>query len=152
MVGGWVPYTLTGWEWRPPLLGVPSGHMLGVILLATGLGVLLECFVRFAVEGRGTPAPLAPTATLVVSGLYRFVRNPMYLGVLAIVVGQGLLFGSLFLLAYAAVLFGLFHLFVLGYEERALRRQFGSSYDTYRTTVRRWWPRLTAWKPSEGSR
>lgn len=150
MVGGWVPYALTGWEWRLPLLGVPSGRVLGVFLLAAGLAVVLESFARLAFEGRGTPAPIAPAATLVVSGLYRYVRNPMYLGVLAVVVGQALLLGSLALLAYAGVLWLLFHLFVLGYEERALRRQFGGSYETYQAHVRRWCPRIGAWPPSPG--
>jgi protein-S-isoprenylcysteine O-methyltransferase Ste14 len=147
MVAGWVPYALTRWEWRAPLLGVEGGRLLGLIMFAAGLVALLESFARFALEGRGTPAPVAPTSSLVVSGLYRYVRNPMYLAVLAIVVGQALTFGSKTLLVYAAVLWFLFHGFVLAYEERALQRQFGASYEAYRKHVRRWWPRLAAWKP-----
>lgn len=147
MVGGWVPYALTHWEARPPLLGLEVGRFAGVLLVAGGLVALLECFARFALLGRGTPAPVAPTESLVVSGLYRFVRNPMYLGVLAAVTGQALLLGSAALVKYAAVLSLLFHAFVVGYEERALGRRFGDSYEAYRRQVRRWWPRLTAWRP-----
>jgi protein-S-isoprenylcysteine O-methyltransferase Ste14 len=148
MVAGWVPYALTRWERHPPLLGVASGRIVGMILAAGGLLVLLESFARFAIKGRGTPAPIAPTTSLVVSGLYCYVRNPMYLGVLVIIVGQALSFGSVTLLQYAGALWLLFHAFVVGYEERALRRQFGRAYETYRANVRRWWPRLTPWQPS----
>jgi protein-S-isoprenylcysteine O-methyltransferase Ste14 len=148
MVAGWVPYALIRWERRPPLLGFEGGRIAGIALAAAGLAVVLESFARFALKGRGTPAPIAPTASLVVSGLYRFVRNPMYLGVLAIVAGQALWFGSVTLLQYAGILWLLFHAFVVGYEERALRRQFGSTYESYRRGVRRWCPRLTPWNPS----
>lgn len=147
MVGGWVPYAITGWKARPPLLGLLVERLVGVVLVAGGLAVLVECFGRFALEGRGTPAPVAPTETLVVSGLYRYVRNPMYLGVLAAVTGQALLFGSAALMTYGAVLWLLFHAFVVGYEEQALGRRFGLSYEAYRRQVRRWWPRLAAWRP-----
>jgi len=149
-VAGWVPYLLTRWEMHPALLGLESGRIVGVILAGAGLAILLECFARFAVKGRGTPAPIAPTASLVVSGLYRYVRNPMYVGVLGVVIGQALVFGSGVLLTYAATLWLLFHAFVLGYEERALHRQFGSAYEVYRANVRRWWPRLAAWEPRGG--
>lgn len=152
-VAGWVPYALTRWERRPAFLGLPGGRIVGAILVAGGLLALVESFARFALEGRGTPAPAAPTATLVVSGLYRHVRNPMYLGVLAVVGGQALLLGSVALLQYAAALSVLFHAFVVGYEERALLHRFGSSYETYKAHVPRWWPRFGAWRPpSEVSR
>jgi protein-S-isoprenylcysteine O-methyltransferase Ste14 len=147
MVAGWVPYALTRWKAHPPLLGLEVERLFGGIVGAVGLAALLECFARFALLGRGTPAPVAPTESLVVSGLYRYVRNPMYLGVLAIVAGQALLLGSAALVTYAAVLWLSFHAFVVGYEERALGRRFGDSYEAYRRHVRRWWPRLTAWRP-----
>jgi protein-S-isoprenylcysteine O-methyltransferase Ste14 len=150
-VAGWVPYAITRWELRPPPLGLESSRVAGIVLVALGLSVLLECFARFALRGRGTPAPIAPTASLVVSGLYRYVRNPMYWGVLTTVLGQALLFGSVPLLEYAVGLWLVFHAFVVGYEERALRRQFGDSYDTYRGNVRRWLPRLAPWNPSNRS-
>jgi protein-S-isoprenylcysteine O-methyltransferase Ste14 len=103
--------------------------------------VLFDAFARFALQGRGTPAPPLPTERLVVSGLYRHVRNPMYLAVLTVVFGQALLLGSTGLLAYAALLFAAFHLFIVGYEEPTLRRRFGSEYEQYCRRVRRWWPR-----------
>jgi protein-S-isoprenylcysteine O-methyltransferase Ste14 len=145
IVAGWIPYLLTGWRMQAPLLGVTVGRLLGGFVAAVGLVCLIECFARFALEGRGTPAPVAPTEDLVVSGLYRHVRNPMYVAVLALVVGQALIFGSRDLLIYAGVIWLLFHMFVLVYEEPALERQFGQSYVAYKAKVRRWWPRLRPW-------
>lgn len=144
-VAGWVPYLLSRWRIQPPLLGVPGERFVGGVLAVLGVAGLVECFGRFAVKGRGTPAPVAPTENLVVSGLYKHVRNPMYLAVLSAIFGQALLFGSLVLLQYAGVVWLLFHAFVLAYEEPTLRRRFGSSYEVYRANVRRWWPRLTPW-------
>lgn len=83
-VAGWVPYLLSEWRIQPPLLGVPGGRVVGGLLATFGVAILVECFWRFASEGRGTPAPIAPTETLVISGLYRHVRNPMYVAVLAL--------------------------------------------------------------------
>jgi protein-S-isoprenylcysteine O-methyltransferase Ste14 len=145
IVAGWVPFALSGWRVRPPILGLGAGRYLGGVLLAIGVACLVESFARFAIEGLGTPAPVAPTETLVVSGLYRYVRNPMYLAVLAVVVGQGLLLGNRAVLTYAGVLWAFFHLFVLGYEEPSLARRFGAGYAAYRAGVRRWWPRATPW-------
>ena len=101
-------------------------------------------FARFAIVGRGVPAPVAPTATLVVSGLYRHCRNPMYVAVVGAILGQALLFGSASLLLYAAIVWLAFHLFVLGYEEPTLSRQF-TNYGDYRRHVPRWIPRLRPW-------
>ena len=139
------PFALVGWTMQPLLLGVPGGRVVGV---AAGLDCLLDCFARFALEGRGTPAPVAQTQVLVASGLYRFVRNPMYVSLLIIVSGQALLFGQIRLFAYAGVMLVAFHLFVLFYEEPTLRRRFGGSYETYYLHVGRWWPRLTPWRGS----
>ena len=122
--------------------------MVGIAAILIGLGCLLECFGRFALEGRGTPAPVAQTEILVASGLYRFVRNPMYVAVLAIVLGEGLLFGNGLLFVYSVTLWIVFHLFIRFYEEPQLTKRFGDSYDTYRQHVRRWWPRLTPWHES----
>jgi protein-S-isoprenylcysteine O-methyltransferase Ste14 len=102
-------------------------------------------FVRFVVEGIGTPAPVAPTQNLVVGGLYRHVRNPMYLAVGATIVGQGLLLGRPILLLYAAAFAAVVFAFVLGYEEPTLARQFGAQYEAYRRAVPGWWPRLRRW-------
>ena len=148
VVAGVVPFALVGWTMQPPLLGLPGGRVVGVAAVAAGLGCLLDCFARFALEGRGTPGPVAQTEVLVASGLYRFVRNPMYVCVLIIVSGQALLFGQAWLFAYAGVLLVAFHLFVRFYEEPQLRRRFGESYETYYLHVGRWWPRLTPWRGS----
>jgi protein-S-isoprenylcysteine O-methyltransferase Ste14 len=145
-IAGLVPYLLSEWRIQPPLLGVPAGRIVGGIVLALGVVGLVECFGRFALKGRGTPAPIAPPEDLVVSGLYRHVRNPMYVAVVSAIVGQALLFGSVMLLEYAGVVWLVFHVFVLVYEEPTLREQFGSSYAAYQANVRRWWPRLTPWQ------
>ena len=146
VVAGWVPYRITRWRLGPPPLGVPALRWVGVALTAAGAIALIECFARFATRGLGTPAPIAPTRHLVVTGLYRHVRNPMYVGVLAAILGQALAFGSRSLLWYALVVFGLVHLFVVAYEEPTLRKQFGGEYVRYGQNVRRWWPRLRPWR------
>ena len=143
VVAGLIPWWLTGWEagttW-PPL------QLLGALLLVAGVIVLVNAFVRFVVEGIGTPAPIAPTQRLVVGGLYRHVRNPMYLAVGATIVGQGLLIGRPILLLYAAVFAVVVLAFVRGYEEPTLARQFGAEYEDYRRAVPGWWPRRQPWR------
>jgi protein-S-isoprenylcysteine O-methyltransferase Ste14 len=110
--------------------------------VVAGVSVVTAEFVRFTVEGRGSPAPAAPTERLVVGGLYTRVRNPMYVAVVAAVVGQALLLARPVLLVYAAVLALVVAAFVRGYEEPALRRQFGAEYDAYCQRVPAWLPRL----------
>jgi protein-S-isoprenylcysteine O-methyltransferase Ste14 len=144
-VAGWVPYQLTSWRMQPPLLGLPVLRVVGGTLVVVALSSLVESFLRFAVVGFGTPAPVAPPTRLVVSGQYRHVRNPMYVAVVAIVLGQGLVLGSVILLRYALLLWLLFHAFVLLYEEPNLRARFGSSYEAYSRHARRWWPRIRPW-------
>jgi protein-S-isoprenylcysteine O-methyltransferase Ste14 len=144
VVAGVVPWLLTGWEVRDPLPGWIVLRVVGVLLIAAGATVLLEAFLRFALQGLGTPAPVAPTDHLVVGGLYCYVRNPMYLAVAATIVGQALLLGQPVLLAYAALFLAVVWAFVHWYEEPTLSRQFGSQYDDYRRTVPGWWPRLRA--------
>jgi protein-S-isoprenylcysteine O-methyltransferase Ste14 len=141
VVAGVIPWWLTGWEVEEPLPFWAPLRLVGVVLAGAGVVVLVQAFVRFVVEGIGTPAPVAPTAELVVGGLYRYVRNPMYLAVLAIIVGQALLLGQLVLLAYGALVAVAFVAFVHFYEEPTLHRQFGAQYDDYRATVPGWWPR-----------
>lgn len=145
-VAGWIPYWISGWQLQPAFFGLPTVRVAGATLAALGLVTLVDCFRRFALEGRGTPAPIAPTETLIVSGLYRHVRNPMYVGVLATVSGQALLFGNVGLLAYGAAVWILFQAFVLLYEEPTLARRYGASYDSYRANVHRWWPRVVPWR------
>jgi protein-S-isoprenylcysteine O-methyltransferase Ste14 len=147
-VAGWVPYAWTGWRMGPPLAGLRAGRIVGAVLVAVSTAALIECFVRFALVGRGTPAPVVPTESLVVSGLYRFTRNPMYLAVVSAIVGQAVIFGSRELLAYAAGVCLTFHVFVVGYEERTLQRRFGN-YAAYCRHAPRWVPRLSPWTSSE---
>ena len=131
-----------------PLLDFPALRVVGVLLIAGGLPVLLDSFRRFAVEGLGTPAPVAPPQHLVVSGWYQYVRNPIYVAVVALVLGQGLFFGSVRVLEYGLATWLVTHVFVLIYEEPTLRRKFGEGYETYCRNVRRWWPRASPWKAS----
>lgn len=144
-VAGWLPWYLTRWQIAGPLFDGAASRWLGALLLLAGAAVVIECFARFALKGIGTPAPVAPTQNLVVSGLYRHFRNPMYVGVVTAILGQALVFGSPALVVYAAVVFAGFFLFVLGYEEPALRRQFGAEYEAYCSNVPRWIPRIRPW-------
>ena len=151
VVAGVVPWWLTGWRARAlPAWWLPL-RVAGVVLVVAGAGVLVHAFARFVAEGLGTPAPVAPTRELVVGGLYRYVRNPMYLAVLAAIVGQALVLGQLVLLPYAAVVAAAFVAFVHGYEEPTLARQFGARYLADRQAVPGWWPRRHPWPPDRGS-
>jgi len=140
VVAGLVPWLLTGWHvGRPYPVAV---RIVGVVLIGAGAGVLIYAFAQFVVEGRGTPAPPAPTVQLVVRGLYRYVRNPMYLAVLAVVAGQALLLSRPVLLAYAAAVSAAFVAFVRWYEQPTLARRYGAQYEAYLRDVPGWWPRL----------
>jgi protein-S-isoprenylcysteine O-methyltransferase Ste14 len=145
IVAGLIPWWLTGWEVLEPLPYWSPMQIVGAALLVAGIGVLLDAFARFVVEGLGTPAPVAPTERLVVGGLYRYVRNPMYLAVGAVIVGQALLLGQLSLLVYAAAFGVAVAAFVHWYEEPTLSRRFGERYDRYRREVPGWWPRTEPW-------
>jgi protein-S-isoprenylcysteine O-methyltransferase Ste14 len=112
-----------------------------VAVIALGAALYLWCVWVFAVVGRGTPGPWDAPRRVVATGPYRWVRNPIYLAALLVVLGEAWLFLSLSLLMYAAAMAILFHLFVTGYEERTLRRRFGDAYLEYRRTVPRWFPR-----------
>ena len=139
VVAGLIPWLLTGWDAAgdvPVLLIVA-----GAALIAAGAAVLLHAFARFVVEGLGTPAPVAPTQHLVVGGLYRYVRNPMYLAVAATIVGQAMILGRPALLLYALLFGAVVWAFVHFYEEPTLARQYGAEYDAYRRAVPGWWPR-----------
>lgn len=140
VVAGVIPWWITRWEVRQPSYGAPL-RIVGVALLVAGVVVLVHAFGRFVVEGAGTPAPIAPTERLVVGGLYRYVRNPMYLAVLAAVIGQALVLGQPALFVYAALLFGIVAAFVRWYEEPVLQRRYGEEYEAYKRAVPAWWPR-----------
>ena len=139
---GLVPWLLTGWDLEEPLPGWVVFRVIGAVLIVLGAGVVIESFARFALEGLGTPAPLAPTQRLVVRGLYRYVRNPIYIADAAIIAGQSLLLGRLWLLLYAVAFLIVTAAFVRWYEEPTLSRQFGDEYEAYRRAVPGWLPRL----------
>jgi protein-S-isoprenylcysteine O-methyltransferase Ste14 len=142
VVAGVVPWMIT--EYDDP--ATPAVVVVGSLLVAAGLAALVACFVRFVREGRGTPAPVAPTHELVVGGLYRWVRNPMYVAVGAIILGQAVIFTSLGVLAWLVVFAIAVVSFVTAYEEPTLRQTHGEAYDAYRAAVPGWWPRLTPWR------
>jgi protein-S-isoprenylcysteine O-methyltransferase Ste14 len=143
-VCGLVPLLITGW--RRTADPVPWADALGWLLVLAGAAVLCHAFVAFAWHGRGTPAPSAPTERLVVEGAYRHVRNPMYVAVLALVLGQVLLFASWGLFTYLVVLGITVNVFVRTYEEPTLREAYGPTYEEFCENVPRWLPRLTAWQ------
>lgn len=151
LIAGYVPWAISRWRMQPPFLGTSATRWLGALLILLGLPLLLEAFARFALQGRGTPAPVLPPERLVVFGFYRRVRNPMYVAVTALIVGQGLLLGDPRLLALGAVVWLTFHLFVLLYEEPRLRRRFARDYEAYCAAVPRWIPRITPWRRDERS-
>ena len=142
-VAGLVPWWLSHWQFGTPFWGLTLFRFAGGALVALGIAGLLECFGRFALQGVGTPAPVFPTRHLVVRGMYRHVRNPMYISVIATILGQGLLFGNAAVLEYGGIVGLLFHLFVLAYEEPTLRTSFGDEYEDFCATVPRWIPRFT---------
>ena len=123
------------------VLRIPSIWMIGLFPLLLGVGLYLWCAGAFTFIGKGTPAPIDAPKVLVVQGMYRWVRNPMYIAVLSVVIGEAILFRSILLVEYALVLWGMFHMFVVFVEEPLLRSQFGASYETYFRTVPRWLPR-----------
>src|ERR1700704_3287475 len=138
-VAGYVPWRLR--RDAAPVTGVEASAAIAVI--AIGIAIYLyTAFWGFALIGGGTPAPIAPTKLLVVKGLHRYVRNPMYIGVALVIGGQAWLFHSLRMAIYLACFGLIVHLFVLFYEEPTLGKQFGEEYDRYRASVRRWIPKL----------
>jgi protein-S-isoprenylcysteine O-methyltransferase Ste14 len=143
-VAGFVPWWISRWRLKPALFGSGSVRIAGGVLVCVGLVGLLDSFVRFALHGVGTPAPVFPTRRLVVTGLYRYVRNPMYVAVVSAILGQGFLLGNVSLLQYAGFVWLLFHAFVLIYEEPMLKASFASEYKLYCHEVPRWVPRFTA--------
>jgi protein-S-isoprenylcysteine O-methyltransferase Ste14 len=145
VTAGLVPWLLTGWEVDDSFAWLPL-QALGALLIVAGAAVLLHAFARFVVEGLGTPAPVAPTEHLVVGGLYRYLRNPMYVAVATTIIGQALLLGRPGLLAYAALFMAAVAAFVRWYEEPTLARRFGAQYAAYREAVPAWHPRLHPWR------
>jgi protein-S-isoprenylcysteine O-methyltransferase Ste14 len=145
VVAGLIPWWLTAWRFEPIW---PPLRVAGALLTIAAAVVLVSAFTRFVMEGVGTPAPVAPTRRLVVGGLYRFVRNPMYIAVVSAIVGQGLLLGRPGLFVYAAVAGAAMFAFTRLYEEPHLAETYGQEYADYRRNVPGWWPRLRPWKPT----
>jgi len=138
-VAGYIPYLLLGGFPQP---GLGPQSFLAALIVALGAAIYFRCAWEFAVRGLGTPAPIAPTKYLVTTALHRYVRNPMYIGVALVILGEAALFRSFHLIEYAALLLLVAHFFVVLYEEPTLHRQFGDSYDAYRRSVPRWIPRF----------
>jgi protein-S-isoprenylcysteine O-methyltransferase Ste14 len=139
VVTGVIPWLITGWRAgssRPAALVA-----VGAVLTGAGCVVLLQAFGRFVLEGVGTPAPSAPPERLVIGGLYRYVRNPMYLALQAVILGQALLLDRPLLLYYAAIVLMATVAFTRLYEEPALANRYGEQYDAYRHAVPGWLPR-----------
>src|SRR3954447_11974042 len=142
-MGVFIPWALTGWESNSPPAAL---KVLGVALIVAGAAVLLHAFAKFVTEGRGTPAPVAPTKELVVGGIYRHVRNPMYVAVTALIAGQALVLGSAALAVYAAAFWATTAAFVKLYEEPVLTERYGDRYRLYRDNVPGWIPRPRPWR------
>ena len=141
VVAGVVPWLLTGWSSGQAPAWFVLVRVAGGVLIVAAAGALVGSFVRFVLEGRGTPAPVAPTERLVIGGLYRYVRNPMYVAVVALVLGQAMLLARPVLLVYAALAWAVMASFVRWYEEPVLWSRYGVQYDDYRHTVPAWLPR-----------
>jgi protein-S-isoprenylcysteine O-methyltransferase Ste14 len=141
-----LPYLLNEWHFHRPLPYWEVAQVAGGVLICAGLVPLVQSFVEFTKAG-GTPVPLASPPRLVVSGYYRYVRNPIYVGFLVVLIGEVLLFGSKGLLVYSAVAWCIGAAAVRFYEEPTLYRKFGPQYQDYRGAVRAWVPRLHPWTP-----
>jgi protein-S-isoprenylcysteine O-methyltransferase Ste14 len=146
VMAGLIPWWITRWQFQPAFLDLELMRVVGVVLVLAGLPGLVDSFLRFAREGLGTPAPIAPPERLVITGLYRYVRNPMYVSVIAIILGQAALFADWRLILCGALFWLAAHLYVVFYEEPTLARKFGEQYAAFRVNVPRWIPRMTPWQ------
>ena len=142
-----VPWWLTGWRLRHLLHYWSVAEAVGIVLIVAGLIAVVHVFVQFVRAG-GTPMPGAMTGHLVVTGLNRYVRNPIYLAVMTLFVGEALLFGQFSMLVYAITVWVGAAAFVRWYEEPALAAHFGADFDAYRRAVPAWRPRLRPWTTS----
>ncbi len=139
-VAGWLPQWLLEEQRRLVLHPLHVWHYAGLAVLAAGVTIYLWCARDFMVKGLGTPAPVSAPKMLVINGLYRWVRNPMYSGVLLVILGQAIFYGSRIVFVYLIGVALLFEMFVVLYEEPVLRARFGEPYEAYRREVRRWIP------------
>jgi len=136
-----VPYFLLSWFGDGFTVEIGSFRYFGVLPVLLGILIYIQCAWSFASLGKGTPAPIDPPKELVVKALYKYVRNPMYLGVLFLLIGEVIFFGSLLIFLYSALVFLCFHIIVVIYEEPHLRARFGDLYNIYCDSVPRWIPR-----------
>lgn len=139
LVAGYVPYLILGRLKRNSAFsefGITQG--IGLALFVLGFIIMIHCITFFAIKGRGTLSPADPTKKLVVSGLYKFSRNPMYVGVMSMLIGEAIFFNSFDLWIYSALIFVAFNLFISFVEEPRLKRDFGEEYLSYRQKVRKW--------------
>ncbi|HEY2374361.1 MAG TPA: isoprenylcysteine carboxylmethyltransferase family protein [Gemmatimonadaceae bacterium] len=145
-IGGWIPYLIAGGHSRIPVW--TADRVLGVVLFVVGWSILLWCTFEFVQRGRGTPSPNSAPVELVTTGLFCFVRNPMYVGVVTAISGIALARHSWSAGVYGATVAVAFHLRVVLYEEPRLTREFGDAYLTYRERVNRWIPGPGSRNPS----
>ena len=142
-----LPYLLNYWHFHSPLPYWGIARAAGILLIGAGLVPIVHSFIEFF-RADGTPVPVAAPPRLVVSGYYRYVRNPIYVGFLGVLLGEALLFGSRGLLEYALIAWAVGAAAVRWYEEPRLAREFGAEYREYRRAVRAWLPRLRPWTPA----
>ncbi|WP_315822293.1 isoprenylcysteine carboxylmethyltransferase family protein [Paraflavitalea speifideaquila] len=139
MVSGLIPWLIAKDHYQLALSSVLSfDQYIGILVFIAGIIITIHCIVRFALDGRGTLSPADPTKQLVISGLYRYSRNPMYIGVMSILIGESLFVQSRSLWLYTLLIFIAFNVFIIFWEERRLRKDFGKSYEDYCRKVRRW--------------
>src|SRR5262249_53080484 len=146
VLAGLTRWPTTRWEFGPPFFDLQATRAVGMLLIVAGLPGLIDSFARFALQGLGTPAPIAPPQNLVVTGLYRHVRNPIYVAVVSVLLVHGVLFCHWRPLISGGLMWLEFHAFVLAYEEPVLAESFGAQYEDFRANVPRWIPRLTPWR------
>ena len=145
-VAGFVPWWVGRWRVHAPFMGFAALRVAGGLLMAAGAVILVDAFLRFALKGLGTPAPFLPPKHLVVTGSYRYVRNPMYVAVVSLILGQALLLGDYRVFVYGVCVWAITHVFVVAYEEPKLRGSFPEEYAVFCIHVHRWAPRLTPWQ------
>ncbi|MGA3081179.1 MAG: isoprenylcysteine carboxylmethyltransferase family protein [Terracidiphilus sp.] len=145
-VAGYIPWRMGKWQVHASFFGLAALRWMGALLMLAGIVLLVDAFARFALQGIGTPAPVFPTRHLVVSGSYCYVRNPMYVAVVSLILGQGLLFWNVRVVMYGLCVWLAMHLFVVIYEEPTMRKSFPAAYAVFSAHVPRWAPRLTPWK------
>src|SRR5579859_1937304 len=146
-VGVLIPYELAGATDLHIVKTAPTRLFVSSLLFFVGAAIYLWCAWDFSVKGLGTPAPIGAPKYLVVNGLYRFVRNPMYVGVACVILGQAIAWSSVAILYYMAFFLACVNLFIVFYEEPHLRKIFGEQYEDYCRNVPRWIPRLKPYRP-----